>query len=309
MEKILDDNQKLSIACALGAYCRRYPSQTKAAQSLKATSPATVSTIINGQFTGITDAMFRNIARQVGVTLDHEWKLVQTTNFQFITGILDIARNDAEDMKWIIGAAGCGKTTAAEYYTRAHVNTFYVLCDEDMNRGDFLRAIARVIGIRTNSLSTREVRDALVAALVRLPRPLLIFDEADKLSERVFPYFVQFYNLLRGLCGVALLSTAYIRRRMANGLRYDKRGYAELNSRLGNAFPEALPTTEADVSAICQLNGVKDEPGIADVMADAEQADFDLRRVRRAIRRLLLQRENEHRSNTRKSKRDGEEED
>ena len=45
---------------------RKYPSQTKAAGSLKNTSVGTVSNILNGRYENISDEMFRNIASQVG---------------------------------------------------------------------------------------------------------------------------------------------------------------------------------------------------------------------------------------------------
>ena len=69
-----------------------------------------------------------------------------------------------------------------------------------------------------------------------LDRPLLVFDEGDKLMDTVFYYFISIYNALEGRCGIIFLSTEYIKRRMSIGLEYDKKGYDEMFSRIGRRF-------------------------------------------------------------------------
>lgn len=66
--------------------------------------------------------------------------------------------------------------------------------------------------------------------------PLLVFDEADKLTEPVFHYFISLYNKLEEKCGVVFLSTDYIVKRISNGLKYQKPGYKEFFSRIGRKF-------------------------------------------------------------------------
>lgn len=119
--------------------------------------------------------------------------------------------------------------------------------------------------------------------------PLLLFDEADKLPERVFHYFIDLYNRLEDKCGIVFFSTSYIKRRMAMGLRYNKCGYNEIHSRIGRKFFELERTAAHDVYAVCVANGVTDKGCISEVVKDSEEYEFDLRRVKKSIHRVKLQ--------------------
>ena len=263
----LSRQEKDAIREALRAYVDRYPSQNKAAGSLKGTSAGTVSSIMNGKYENISDEMFRNLAAQVGaLPKAADWQVVETSAYQEIRYALDDAQR-WRNVTWVVGEAGCGKTTTARIYARENREVFYILCSEDMRRGDFVREIARTVGIRAEGCT------------------LLIFDEADKLTEPVFHYFISLYNKLEDKCGIIFLSTDYIKRRISLGLRYRKPGYKEFFSRMGRKYFELEETTANDVYAICMANGLQDRKRIDEVIRDAETCGFDLRRVKKAIHR------------------------
>ena len=278
----MEQNQKQQIKEALAAYMAKYPSRNKAAQSLKGVSAPTISSIMNDNWVNISDDMWRNIAAQVCTGVSGEWQIVATSAHQEMNYVLDDAQR-WRNVTWVVGDAGCGKTTAARQYEAEHGEVFYILCSEDMRRGDFIRDIARRIGIRTDGYTLRDNLDAIIAALVQMQHPLLIFDEADKLSERVFHYFIDLYNRLEERCGIVFFSTAYIKRRIKMGLRYDKKGYNEIDSRIGRKFFELEPTGPNDVYAVCAANGVNDKAVISGIIREVEECDFDLRRVKKAI--------------------------
>lgn len=278
----MEKQQKQQIKEALSAYMAKYPSRNKAAQSLKAVSAPTISAIMNDNWVNISDDMWRNIASQVRTATPGEWQIVGTAAHQEMNYVLDDAQR-WRNVTWVVGDAGCGKTTAARQYEAEHTEVFYILCSEDMRRGDFIRDIARRIGLRTDGSTLRDALDAISAALVQMQHPLLIFDEADKLSERVFHYFIDLYNRLEERCGIVFFSTAYIKRRIKMGLRYDKKGYNEIDSRIGRKFFELEPTSPSDVYAVCAANGLNDKAVISDIIREVESCDFDLRRVKKAI--------------------------
>ena len=278
----MEQKQKQQIKEALAAYMAKYPSRNKAAQSLKGVSAPTISSIMNDNWVNISDDMWRNIAAQVCTGVSGEWQIVATSAHQEMNYVLDDAQR-WRNVTWVVGDAGCGKTTAARQYEAEHGEVFYILCSEDMRRGDFIRDIARRIGIRTDGYTLRDNLDALIAALVQMQHPLLIFDEADKLSERVFHYFIDLYNRLEERCGIVFFSTAYIKRRIKMGLRYDKKGYNEIDSRIGRKFFELEPTSPNDVYAVCAANGLNDKAVISGIIREVEECDFDLRRVKKAI--------------------------
>jgi hypothetical protein len=169
-----------------------------------------------------------------------------------------------------------------------HEDTYVVLCSEDMRKADFVRAIARATGVRADGLTVIDTLELVMSELVQRRQPLLIFDEADKLTDHVIHYFITLYNRMEDKCGIVFLSTDYIRRRMTAGLRLNKKGYNEIYSRIGRRFfvlDEIQPT---DVYGICRANGIVDEKQIASIIKDTEESDFDLRRVKRAIHREKL---------------------
>ena len=79
------------------------------------------------------------------------------------------------------------------------------------------------------------------------------------------------------------MSTDYIKRRIDSGLRYNKKGYKEINSRIGRRFFEVSATQQDDIYAICQVNNLTDRNDIEQVLLDARRSENDLRRVKRMI--------------------------
>lgn len=281
--KGLTTETKEQVRSALIAYRSNYPTLNRAAESLQGVSSATVSQLCNGKYELISDEMFIRIASQIGFAFD-SWNLHEGKTFKEITFTLSDAQS-YKNVTWIVGDAGCGKTTAAIEYRRTHRNVFYILCSEDMRRSDFVREIAKQVGAPTDTTNLRDMLENAISMISFLGNPLLVFDEGDKLTDSVFNYFISIYNRLEGHSGIVFLSTDYIKRRMDAGLRYNKKGYKEINSRIGRRFFDVSPTEENDIYAICQANNLTDRADIEEVLKDAKRSDNDLRRVKRCIHR------------------------
>lgn len=281
----MTQTEKQRITDALRTYVGRYPSQNKAAASLNGVSAATVSAILKGNHELISDDMWRNVDKQVtpqGSQLG--WRIVETTSFREIQTALADAQ-DFGNVRWIVGDAGCGKSTGARCYAANNDNVFVVLCDEDMRKSDFVREIARKVGLKTAGMRLREMLEGATDYLMQLESPLLIFDEGDKLNDNVIHYFINIYNRMEGCCGIAFLSTGYIERRLERGVACGKKGYAEIYSRIGRRYYELEPTNHIDVEVVCEANGLIDKGQIAKVVAVARDSDYDMRVVRREIHR------------------------
>jgi len=280
--KGLTKQDKDAIRDALMAYCENFPSRNRASESLQGVSAAVVSQILNTKYESISDDMFSRIAAQIGFSFEH-WTICESENFRLATYVLADAQM-YKNVTWMVGDAGCGKTTAAIEFRRTHRNVFYILCSEDMKRSDFVREIAKQVGAPTDSTSNlRDMLDYALGMIGFLQNPLLIFDEGDKLTDCVLNYFISIYNRLEGRAGIVFMSTDYIKRRVDNGLRYNKKGYKEINSRIGRKFFDLNAPSRNDVYAICQANGLTGEVEIRRVLKDAETSDNDLRRVKRVI--------------------------
>jgi DNA transposition AAA+ family ATPase len=283
---MVTEQEKQQIAQRLKAYVAKYKSQNKAAGSLKGTSAGTVSNILTGKWDGIGDEMWRRIADQVGnIGGEDGWQIVETAAYQEISYALEDAQL-YKNVTWVVGEAGCGKTTTARIYAKEHREVFYLLCSEDLHKGEFVREIARLVGIRGEGFTVRELWKEILEELIQMDSPLLIFDEADKLTESVFHYFISLYNQLEDRCGLVFLSTDYIKKRIENGLRWKRPGYKEFYSRIGRKYFELEDTSVNDVYAICTANGLHERKDIEEVIREAEACDFDLRRVKKSIHRV-----------------------
>lgn len=272
---------KDAIRDALMGYCENYPTRNRASESLQGVSAATVSQILNSKYDNISDDMFTRIAGQIGFSFEN-WTLTESDNFRLGTYVLSDAQL-YKNVTWLVGDAGCGKTTTAIEFRRTHKNVFYILCSEDMKRSDFVREIAKQVGAPTDGTNLRDTLEYALGMISFLNNPLIIFDEGDKLTDCVLNYFISIYNRLEGRAGIVFMSTDYIKRRMETGLRYNKKGYKEINSRIGRKFFDLNATTQNDIYAICKANGIGNEAEIKRILKDASATDNDLRRVKRRV--------------------------
>ena len=281
---MLTSDQKEAIRARLEAYVRRYPSQSKAVNSLKGVSAGTVSCILNSKWDLISDDMWLKIQAQLTTT--GGWNLYDTNAFRSLMLYLEDAKADSS-VAWITGPAGIGKSTAAEAFERNNANVFLLTCSEDMHKSDFVRELASKIGVRTEGYTVRETLYAIIRELVKKDSPLLIFDEGDKLTDSVLYYYVSLYNALEDKCGMVFLSTNYMTRRMNNGVRMGKKGYDELESRICRRFVPLDLVSGDEVESICLANGLTDKAAIRTVRKEAQECGNDLRRVKKSVHKEL----------------------
>lgn len=292
MVQRLTDNDKRSIQQLLISYAGGYDSQAKAANSLQGiTSPGTFNFIINGKFENISDKMFLKIKAAIAGGQADGWRICETAAFKDVETFLADAQM-YHNVSWIVASAGIGKTTAAFQYAKKHRNVFVLPCSEDMHKADFVEELAKKIGIRNEGLTVRATLTRIVDEVVKMDKPLLVFDEGDKLTDSVMYYFISLYNALEDKCGIVFLSTPYIRKRIEKGLKLDRKGYEELYSRIGRRFVPLSGITEYEVNAICRNNGLTDEKAIASVVKESgeykkSQLEFDLRRVKKSTHKQI----------------------
>lgn len=282
---MLTIKEKDEIRDLLKIYLKRYPSQNMAATSLKGTSKGTVSAILNSKYEKISDEMFRTIASQVRAVSSSVWQICKTITSEHIR----VAMEDSQKyslVRWLIGSAGCGKTTTANLYSTEHRNVFVVSCSEDMKKRDFIREIIRQVGISVDGNSTREMLSAIIAHMITLDRPLIVLDEADKLNDNILYYIITLYNKMEDKAGILMMSTSYMEKRMNRGLDLKKRGYEEIYSRIGGKFFKAKAASGVDVYSVCRLNGIDDDKLIDVIIKESDRNGCDFRIVKKAVHRV-----------------------
>ena len=251
-------------------------SQKRAATSLVGVSPATVTQIVTGKWELINEKMWRSIAAQIGVK-QTRWNIVETRNYRALSDIFSDAQENALVLA-VCGEAGTGKSLTAAHYGAENPNVYVLACSEYWNRKTFLRELLRVMGKNPAGDTVGDMVDDVVMALKRRENPLIILDEADKLSDQVMFFFITFYNKLEDYCGIVLMATDYLEKKVRRGLRLNKKGYKEIYSRIGRRFVAMPGLSATDISDVCRANGVE---GLREIDTVKKDCEGDLRRVKR----------------------------
>lgn len=282
----MENLKKQQIANALRTYCERYASQNKAANSLKNVSAATISQMLNGNWELIKDDMWRNVATQIGYK-DERWATVETSNYTHLISLLDDVKNNSLVMG-ITGDAGTGKTYTCKQYAESNRQVYLLCCNEYWNRKLFLTTLLSALGRDYTGFTVGEMMEEAVRTIKMQESPLIILDEADKLSDQVLYFFITLYNQLEDECGIVLCATSHLEKRILRGIKLNKKGYNEIWSRLGRKCVPLKGVTAADIASICHVNGITDRTSVESVIDDCEG---DLRRVKRRVHAETRKRE------------------
>lgn len=271
--------KKEEIVAQLRSYVARKGSQKKAANSLDGVSSATINKMLNGtDWETISEEMWRSVAQQTR-TKSEGWQLADTSVHREMTMLLTRAQQDAL-VAGVIGAAGSGKTETCREYADEHRNVYHITCGEHWNRRTFVSKVLKAMGANVAGYTINDMMEEVVDALSRADNPLLILDEADKLSDQVLYFFITLYNQLEGRCGIVLCGTQYLKARIIRGVRLGKKGFEEILSRLGRRFFELAEIGEEDVALVCVANGIESDAKIRKITKESES---DLRRVKRSV--------------------------
>lgn len=290
----METNHKTQITNDLRAFCELKGSQNKAANSLKGVSSATISLILSGKTEAIADDMFRNIEAQLRLlNSGDDWNVVETNDFKTLFQLFEDSKKYA-NVYGIIGDPGTSKTTAVKTYTRDNDNVFRLSCSEFWNKKYFLQELLQSMGRDSSGLTVSEMMNEAIYQILKRQEPIIILDEADKLTDQVLYFFITLYNKLEDNCGIILIATDHLKKRIEKGIKINKKGYKEIYSRMGRKFVELSGVSKDDVSMVCKANGIDDSVRVPvqtnreTVMRNAieviwNDCEGDLRRVKRKI--------------------------
>jgi len=274
----MNTTEKQAIQEQLRNYVAKFSSQNKAANSLKDISSATVSQILNDNWEKVSDEMWRKVDKQTRLT-PQGWVTVETSAFKLITKLIGDAQQFSNVLA-ITGGAGSGKSVAIKQYSNENKNAILLQCSEFWNRKYFLAELLSQMGRDYSGLTVSEMMQESIRVIQTLENPVIILDEADKLTDQVLYFFITLYNHLEDHCGIVLLATDHLAKRIRKGMKLNRKGYNEIYSRIGRKFIELKGTNYTDVTQVCMANGVADKAKIEQIFKDAEG---DLRRVKRLI--------------------------
>lgn len=279
----MENIQKQQIKDKLEAYVNRYESQNKASNSLNGVSSATISQVLNDNWNKINPEMWRNIATQIGYN-SNVWNSVETTDYKVLSKVLQDAQIYSNVFA-VTGNAGSGKSHISKLYQEDNQRAYLLQCSEYWNKKYFLGQLLQSMGRDYSGLTVSEMMDEAVRVLKRQENPVIILDEADKLTDQVLYFFITLYNQLEDHCGIVLLATDHLEKRIRKGLKLNKKGYKEIYSRIGRKFVELRGVGSIDITNICKANGITKQSDIKAIIQDSEG---DLRRVKRKIHAVKM---------------------
>lgn len=273
----MEDIEKQDIQKLVAAFVYKHESQAKAAKMLKV-SDATLIAIKKGDWDLISDQMWRSIGKQVGLSKREEWNIIETQGFLEIQNILNDAQ-ETSSMFAFSAQEGGGKDTAVKYYRSQNRNVYVVNCSEYFNKKTFLSRILGAMGKDTTG-NISELMNRIIEEALKQELPIIIFNEADKLSDAILHFLITLYNEMEDRCAIILAATSYLSKRIQRGRDLRRKGYAELYSRCGRRIIEIEPTSFEEVQAICEANGI-DNPEFIHRINNEYQGD--LRRLSRIV--------------------------
>lgn len=238
--------QKEQIREALIAYTQSASetyvmSQNEVAKKL-GINAAYISAIVNGENkvgkSEIAEMYWQKIAELVGIQVTKKyWELKQTPQMVAILAALEEAKNDGRTIT-IVGETGCGKSFTIEelFMKKNPVACYKIVIGNLDNIGDIVDKLAEAIGLKLGTMSRsaklREVSLALLMMKYRRLKPLVIFDEAEYMTQKTLCAIKSMYDMLNGICGIVMVGTDQIIRNYDKLKNQNKTGIPQLYRRI-----------------------------------------------------------------------------
>jgi len=237
--------------------------------------------MINHNWDLIRDEMWLKV--KVNLNINWSWVIAETQNLELINDLLSKTQKGSMSI-CIADKAGLGKTTAFEYYKKRHNNVILIRCKNYWSKKSFARHQLIACGLEAGG-TTEEMIERFQDHLAQQIKPIVIYDQYDKLKEPQKDLFMDYYNELDGYCGFVLSGVPALRKQEENGYKRNKMGYRERFSRYGSKFINLNKYNLQDVGKICIANGISDKEIIEDVF---ENSLGDGRRIKREIEKYFL---------------------
>lgn len=252
-------------------------SQNKLAEMV-GVSPATISNIQNEFWERVNESMLLKIK---SFFKTKGWAIIETNNFLIIQNSCRDARK-RKMMTGIIGFSGAGKTTALQNYYSNNTNTFMITCARTMRTKQFLGEILKSLGVNYVASDYEMVR-MIIEVMNKKDEPLLIIDEASKLSPNALMYIQDIWDGIEHNAGILLAGVEYLFDNLKKGADRNKIGMPEFYGRV-SLWQHLQEPKKDEIEAICVNNGVTD---ISDIKSMYRLGNF--RYVRNSILNLVNQ--------------------
>lgn len=226
-------------------------------------SPATIIACKTSDWGKISEEMLNKFKTFFKIS---DWPLRETDNMIAITEVCLDAQQRSRFLA-IAGFTGAGKTEGLGHYTKSNSNAFSVMCYFFMSQKGFLAKLQQAMGISQGGSIEKQVF-SVAEKLNSLNNPLLIIDDAGKLSDSNLMIVMALYDLTEGRCGIVIGGTEYLKERIDKSASDNRKGFRELQRRIAYWQPLHRPSVDI-VSRICQDNGINSKHAIKYIAKNA----------------------------------------
>lgn len=186
-----------------------------------------------------------NMARILGVTRrERKWNTARTLVYDNLEASMTFCKEFSKAMM-MVDDCGIGKSWCAKHIAKGMKDTFYIDCSQAPNKLQFIKAIAKAIGIDTAGYVVN-IKANIKHYLSMLDNPLIVLDEAGDLEYSAFMVIKELWNGTDGYCGWYMLGADGLRRKIEQGINHKKVGYAEIFSRFSDEFVRVTPVSRED---------------------------------------------------------------
>jgi len=188
----------------------------------------------------LRDSEWVSLARELGVSLgERKWNMARTDVFNIIEEEVIFCQKYSK-ARICADACGIGKTFSAKYLSRTLKNCFYVDASQAKTRQQFIRIIAKTVGLDHLGNYNKVIAD-LKYYINILPKPIIIIDEAGDLDYSAFLDLKELWNATEGMCGWYLMGADGLKAKIDKGILKQKVGYREIFSRFSDRFTQTVP--------------------------------------------------------------------
>ncbi len=256
------------IRTAINDYCSVKGLSKNELATQAGVSGATLSKIENGKWDDIDEKLWRKIWNKVSDA--NTPGIFKTTDFSTCTKACEAAQKNRL-MVGLIADTGMGKTTALTAFS-LRKNVFYLVYDKTMAPKHFFAALLKEMGIAFEG-TIHQMVNKIADELNTLSNPLVIIDEAGKISHTMILYLHVLRDKTLKNCGIVLAGMPYFKSNMAKFSNKGKEGYAEFNRRI-QLWQELKGLSRSEIAFICQSHSITDETTIREMQGKKRFGDL-----------------------------------
>lgn len=215
-------------------------------------SSATLSNIENDYEERVNEGMLIRIKNAL---TNNDITIIRTANLNTIYNACNCVRQRAQ-MVGIVGYEGAGKSVALKAYYRRNPDTYMITIKKSMSARQFVLKLIKELGISFYG-TTFEMMERICLELNSKSNPLLIIDEAGKLSAKTMLYLHDIRDNTDRSAGIVLAGVDYFKTNLEKAVRNRKEGMPEFYDRI-SVWQHLNRPTKQEIEVICKENNITD---------------------------------------------------